>query len=164
MKKRIRQKIGKEKWSALYKRAIKAVDYIKYYEIQHLPMQSYAPGDAEVPPMEAPATYWGFCYTKPGHEKGLIDVMNKYVDIYKKKDLPAGFESYVSLTGAELPAYLYVIRGKTFGDMFGRSDKIYEMAGAEMQALWSEFVTHLRKYEYKMGMFRPDLSYMPEQQ
>jgi N-acetyl-beta-hexosaminidase len=114
--------------------------------------------------MEAPATYWGFCYTKPGHEKGLIDVMNEYVELYKSKNLPAGFESYVALTGAELPAYMYVMRGKTLTDLFGSSEKSEKIVGEEAQALWKKFASHLRKYEYKLGMFRPDLSYMPEQQ
>ena len=154
--------IGEEKWKTLHDRLLKPAEYLKYYEVQHLPLQSYFPGDVAVTPMEAPATWWGFCYAKPGHEKNIIDLFNKYVETYKSKNLPAGFDSYIVRTGAELPAYLYTIRGKSFSDMFIRSDKVYEIAGAEMKTLWAEFVSHLRKYEYKLGMFRPDLSYIPE--
>jgi hypothetical protein len=156
-------KIGEEKWQALYDRLNESVEYYKYFEIQHLPLQSYAPGDLAITPMEAPAAYWGFCYVKPGHTKSLMELFNKYVELYKSKNIPAGFESYVALTGADLPAYFYVLRGKSFTDLFGKSDKAHEMAEAEMTTLWEKLTSHLRKYEYKLGMFRPDLSYMPEQ-
>jgi hypothetical protein len=155
--------IGKEKWGALYDRLLMPTEYYKYYEIQHMPLQSYAPGDVAVTPMEAPATYWGFCYAKPGHTKDIMEIFDKYIELYKGKDLPAGFESYVVLTGAELPGYFYVMRGKTFTDLFGNSEKAEKIAAAEEVVLWKEFASHLRKYEYKLGMFRPDLSYLPEQ-
>jgi hypothetical protein len=157
-------KIGEEKWEALYERLLKPSEYYKYYEVEHLPLQSYTPGDAAITPMEAPATYWGFCYTKPGHENSLVKIMTKYVDLYKGKNLPAGFDTYVVRTGAELPVHFYVLRGKSFTDLFSKSDKVHIMAEAELATLWAEFTSHLRKYEYKLGMFRPDLSYMIEQQ
>lgn len=157
-------KIGEEKWEALYDRLLMPVEYYKYYEIQLLPSKSYAPGDMPITPMEAPATYWGFCYTKPGHTKDLMEILDKYVELSKSKNLPGGFESYAVLTGAELPGYFYVVRGKTFTDLFAKSEKTEEIAGAEAAALWKDLGLHMRKYEYKLGMFRPDLSYTPEQQ
>ena len=157
-------KMGEEKWEALYERLMKPTEYYKYYEIEHLPAHSYAPGDAAVAPMEVPATYWGFCYMKPGHEKSLLEMVSKYVELYKSKDLQEAFESYLVRTGADLPACFYVMRGKTFADLFGKSEKSEEIAGEEAAAIWVKFSSHLRKYEYKLGMFRPDLSYMPEQQ
>lgn len=160
----ITAKIGKEKWSDLYDRLLKPSEYYKYYEVQHLPQQSYTPGDVAVTPMDVPATYWGFCYTKPGHEKSLMKIYDKYVELYTSNNLPAGFESYTVLTGADLPVNFYIMRGKTFSDLFGNSEKSEKVVGDEAEALWKDFTSHLRKYEYKLGMFRPDLSYMIEQQ
>ncbi|MGD8538383.1 MAG: hypothetical protein PVI66_06680 [Candidatus Aminicenantes bacterium] len=157
-------KMEKEEWTALYERLMKPTGYYKYYEIEHLPAHSYAPEDAPVVTMEVPATYWGFCYTKPGHEKDLLEIFKKYVELYKSKNIAEAFDSYIVRTGADLPACFYVMRGKTFADLFGKSEKAEEMVGKEAMALWEKFVLHLRKYEYKLGMLRPDLSYMPEQQ
>ncbi|MGD9345403.1 MAG: hypothetical protein PVH84_06040 [Candidatus Aminicenantes bacterium] len=157
-------KIGEDKWGALYERLMKPTEYYKYYEIEHLPAHSYTPGDEATELKETPATYWGFCYTKPGHEKSLLEIMGKYVDLYKSKSISEAFESYIVRTGADLPACFYVMRGKTFADLFGKSEKAEEVVGAEAAALWEKFSSHLRKYEYKLGVFRPDLSYMPEQQ
>ncbi len=158
------KKIGEEKWKALHGRFLKPIEYYKYYEIEHLTAHSYASGDVAIAPMEVPATYWGFCYTKPGHEKDLLEIFKKYVELYKSKNVAEAFDSYIVRTGADLPVCFYVTRGKTFADLFGKSEKAEEMAGEEAAALWVKFTSHLRKYEYKLGMMRPDLSYMPEQQ
>ena len=157
-------KMGKEEWKALYERLMKPTEYYKYYEIEHLPLQSYNPGDVAIDPMEVPATYWGFCYTKPGHEKSLLEIFGKYVELYKNKNISEAFDSYIVRTGADLPACFYVMRGKTFSDLFGESEKAEKIAGEEAMALWEKFVLHLRKFEYKLGMIRPGLSYIPEQQ
>jgi hypothetical protein len=157
-------KIGEEKWEALYGRLMKPTEYYKYYEVEHLPSHSYAPGDVAVATMEAPATYWGFCYTKPGHEKSLLEIFGEYVELYKSKNISEAFDSYIVRTGGDLPACFYVMRGKTFADLFGKSEKAEEMTGEEAAALWEKLSSHLRRYEYKLGMLRPDLSYMPEQQ
>lgn len=156
-------KMGKDKWQALYQRMVDSAEFIKYYEMRHLPAHSYTAADTDPTPQDDPYTYWGFCYTKPGHEGELADIYMKYVELYKSKNCPSSFDSYVVLSGAELPAYFYMMRGKSLSGLFGESEKSEEMTGAESANLWTQLASHLRRYEYKIGMFRPDLSYMPEQ-
>ena len=64
--------------------------------------------------------------------------------------------------GLELPCYFYAMGGKTASDMFAKSEKAHEIADAEINALWEKLTKYLRRYEYKIGNFRLDLSYMPE--
>lgn len=158
------EKIGEEKYQALYKRAGNSMEYYKYGIVRHLPELSYAP-DGYVQNLEKePFTYWGFCYAQPGQEKKCEGIIKKFVSLWKSnKDLDFAFDSYVMEMGTEMPMYFYVERGKSASDFFSKSDKAYEVAGAEITAIWNELMAHCRKYELKIGMYRPDLSYAPEE-
>lgn len=157
-------KFGEEKWLVISKRMGNTFEYVKYVMCHHLPKLSYAPEGYELNLEETPFTFWGFCYTQPGKEKECEEIIKKFVSLWKSnKDLDMPFDSYVVDMGTEMPMYFYVERGKSPGDHFSKSDKAYEVAGAEIMAIWNELMAHSRKYEYKIGMFRPDLSYIPEE-
>lgn len=156
------EKIEKEKWQPIDERTAECVKFIEFGSFQHKPELSFAPEGYEQKLEEAPFTYWGFCYALPGKEKAVKETFKKYVSLYKSKNIGEAFETYAVNWGKELPLYFYVLRAKSGSDLFGTSEKAHEIAEKEMNELWMKLMSLCRKYEGKLGYYRPDLSYMPE--
>jgi hypothetical protein len=157
------EEFGPENWQPINELSLEAVEYYEYGHIHHRPDLSFVPEDQPVTAQEAPFTYWGFCYTLPGHEKEMEDIFKEWVALYKENKFPSGFDTYTVAMGMELPCIFYVERAKDPVDLFSKGNKNYEIAGKEIEALWTKTLKLCRKYEFQMGMFRPELSYMPEQ-
>ncbi len=156
------EKIDKEKWQPLEERAAESAKFIEYGMFQHKAELSFTPEGYELKLEEEPFTYWGFCYALPGKEKSVEETFKKYVSLVKEKKLGYAFETYVVNMGKKLPLYFYVLRAKSASVLFGKGEKGDKIAKKEMNELWTKLMSFCRKYEYKMGYYRPDLSYMPE--
>ena len=60
--------------------------------------------------------------------------------------------------GSDLPLYVWSEVGKSAADFWSISENHDEILGDEAKALWKETLSLLRKFEYKTGMPRPELS------
>lgn len=156
------EKMGAAKWDELSKRMGKTYKYERAAMYRYRADLSYVPENPMVKMEEAPYTYWGGCYLIPGMEKEMEENFKKFVEIFSKHKIDSGWETWVGETGTDMPFYFYVERGKSAGDFWSHSDKVTEKIGGEITSLWRKTQALMRKYEYKTGMFRPDLSYMPE--
>jgi len=153
-------KYGGEKWQAFMQNYADCFEYMKFGMIHRLPELCYTP--KVVAPGEEPFTYWGYLFVKPGMEKDVEAIFKEFVKLFQDKKTPNAFNFYAVDYGLELPCYFYAMGGKSASDMFTKGEKAHEIADAEINTLWKKLSKCLRRYEYKIGNFRPDLSYVPE--
>ena len=88
--------------------------------------------------------------------------MKKWVTLFKEKNIEGGFNTYMGEMGTDNPFYFWAEFGKSAADFFTWNEKEFEMLGDEVMPLWMKTLGLLRNYESKGGMFRPELSYIPE--
>jgi len=156
------QGFGEKEFYKFYQKYSATNDYYEYHIVRYRPELSYL--KEEETSQMLPFVMWGFTYIIPGKENEMEDLFKKWVTLYKENDFPYGFETYTVQMGGEMPMIFYVERAKTAAHLFTMGDKIYEIAGKEVEALWMETLKLCRKYENKMGLFRSDLSYMPKKE
>jgi len=155
---------GEEKWQAINKQMGKTLEYLKQGTFMEQPALSYAPQGQQVDLEKVPYTYWGFAYGKPGLERELEANLKEWVALYKSKEIPMGFTTYMGGLGTDMPLYFWTLRAENAAEYWQLDEKIVEELGPEkVMALWNKTLALLRKYEYKTGLFRPDLSYLPKE-
>jgi len=154
-------KFGEQKWDALNRKMGDATDYYKQGTVTFSPELSYIPDKPQLKPEEEKFVYWGFCYVMPGREKEFEAQFKKIVALFKAKKVTHGFNSWIGGIGTEAPLYFYSELAKSAADFFLTSEKVMKIVDPEVTELWNKTLALMRKYEYKTGSVRPDLSYMP---
>ena len=150
--------MGKEQSQAMRKNFEGTLESHDKGMVRHLPELSYIPENPRVKADEINFIYWGFCYLKFGKEKQFGDNFKKWVNLYKRNNIADGWDTYVLEMGRDLPLYVWSSVGKNAADFWSMSEKHNEALGDEANALWNETLSLLRKFEYKTGMPRPELS------
>jgi len=154
-------KFGAQKWDALNGKFGGASEHFKQTTVTFSPELSYVPEKPRLKPEETKFLYWGFCYVMPGKEKDFEAQFKKIVALFKAKKIDHGFNTWVGGIGLDLPLYIYTETGKSSADFFLDSEKIMKVLDPEATKLWNQTLTFVRKYEFTMGAFRPELSYYP---
>ncbi len=154
-------KYGEAKWEALNKKMGDAVEYYRQGTVYYLPELSYVPETPRLKPEEAGFIGWGFCYVLSGKEREFEAEIKKMAALYKAKNAPQGFKSWAGGMGAESPFYFYSETAKSAADMCLTEEKLMKLLDPEATAIWKAMLGLLRKFEFKMGYYRPDLSYAP---
>ncbi|HYA48835.1 MAG TPA: hypothetical protein VEG35_03965 [Burkholderiales bacterium] len=154
-------KLGEQKWDALNRKMGDTTEYVKQGTVTLSPQLSYVPEKLPFKPEEAKFIYWGFCYVLPGKEMDFEAQLKKMVALYKAKNVPAGFKSWIGGIGTEMPFYFFSETGRSAADMFLTDEKVTKLVDPEATAIWKDMLKLMRKYEFKTGMPRPDLSYTP---
>lgn len=154
-------KLGAQKWDALNKKFGAASESFKQFTVTFSPELSYIPEKPRLKPEEMKFVYWGFCYVLPGKEKEFEAQFKKIVALFKAKNVDHGFNTCVGGIGLDLPLYVYAEAGKSAADFWLTSEKVMKVVDPEATKLWNEALTLMRKFEFKMGAFRPELSYYP---
>jgi len=155
-------KFGEQKWDTLNRKLGETVEYTRVGTITFSPELSYLPDKPRLKPGEIKFIYWGFCYVIPGKEKEFEAQFKKIAELFKAKKVNHGFKTWIGGIGVEMPFYMYSETGKSPADFFLTSEKVMKVVDPEVTQLWNQALTFMRKYEFKMGTFRPDLSYYPE--
>ncbi|HOW85712.1 MAG TPA: hypothetical protein P5119_00955 [Candidatus Aminicenantes bacterium] len=154
-------KLGAGKWDALNRKMGETTEYVRQGTVTLSPELSYAPEAPGLKPEEVKFVYWGFCSVLPGKEKDFEEQLGKMVALYKARKVPAGFQSWIGGIGTEMPFYFYSETAKSGSDLFLMDEKVMKLIDPEATAIWSAMLKLMRKYESKMGAYRPDLSYAP---
>jgi hypothetical protein len=154
-------KVGEQKWDALNRKIGDATEYYKQGTFTSSPELSYIPEKPRLKPEEEKFIYWGFCYVMPGREKEFEALFKQIVGLCKSKKLTIEFDTFVGGIGADAPLYFYTEYGRTIADFFMTSEKTDKILGPEITDIWNKVLSTLRKYEFKAGLVRPDLSYVP---
>ncbi len=154
-------KFGEQKFDALNRKMGEATEYLKQTTVTFSPELSYVPEKPRLKAEEMKFVYWGFCYVLPGKEKDFEAQFKKIVALFKAKKVTSGFNTFVGGIGTDLPFYFYAEVGKSPADFFLTSEKVMKLVDPDVTQLWNKTLTLMRRYEYKMGTYRPDLSYTP---
>jgi hypothetical protein len=154
-------KVGEQKWDALSRKMGDATEYYKQGTFTLSPDLSYIPEKPRLKPEEEKFIYWGFCYVIPGKEKDFEAHFKKIVELCKSKKLTIQFNTFVGGIGTDAPFYFYTEYGRTIADFFMTAEKTDKILGPEITDIWNKVLSTLRKYEFKTGFFRPDLSFVP---
>lgn len=154
-------KIGEQKWDALNKKFGDATEFYKQCTVTLSPDLSYIPEKPRLKPEEMKFFCWGFCYVLPGREKEFEAQLKKIVVLFKSKRINQGFNSCIGGLGMDRPSYVYSEMGKSPADFFLSSEKVMKLADPEATNIWNTVLGLMRKYEFKTGLVRPDLSYTP---
>ena len=158
------KKMGAEQWQGLMKRFAGTFEYYQYSVIRYLLEFSYTPEKSRLKPEEENFVFWEFFYIPFGKEIEFAEICQEWVELYKSKNIPDGWSTYVGDIGTEIPTYIVVLWGKSAADYFSQLEKTVELLGEEGQALVKKTMDLCRRYETKTGMRRPDLSYTPKEE
>jgi hypothetical protein len=151
------------KWPALMRSYHPTYEYSKYVLFRHKPDLSYKPEKPRLKPEEANFMIWTYCYVQPGKEREFEEICKDLVALYKRNNIPEEIHGYAGDIGTDMPLYLWTGRAKSAIDFYSQDEKEQEIFGKEHSMLWNKALSTLRKFEFKTGWFRPDLSYIPKE-
>ncbi len=106
---------------------------------------------------------FGLCYVNSGYEMEFEKKWKEWVSLFKENNEKIGWNLYECKFGNELPYYIW---GETYRDEKAMAEERGEanaLVGEKAKELWTETEQFLRKIEYKIGWYQPDLSYIPQQ-
>lgn len=156
------KQIGEEESQEMMKRALGTYAYERIYLFRHAPDMSYMPEKPRLKPEEEKFFYIGRCFIQPGKEKEVAENFKKFVSLYKGEGADLGWDTFIGDVGEKMPLFYYVMWGKDAAEFWSHSKEVEEIVGEEGGKLWEETLTYLRKYDFKMGMYRKELSYAPK--
>jgi hypothetical protein len=155
-------KMGKE-YQALMKSVEGTFEYFRSGVVRFLPELSYAPKKPRLKPQEEKFINWGLAYVEFGKEKEFADVCKQFVEICTSKGTSIGWNMFMAESGTEMPFYFWAETGKSPADYYTESERNMKKIGEEKNTeLWGKLITTLRKFEFKAGGPRPDLSKLPK--
>ena len=105
---------------------------------------------------------WGQCYVKVGDEDNFIKNWEEWIKLFKENQIEIGWNLYTGIIGTENPFFIW---GEIYDsplDMETKRAKAFQTMGDQSNKLWNETIQYLRKIEYNTGWYRPDLSYVIE--
>jgi hypothetical protein len=105
---------------------------------------------------------WGRCYVKVGFEDKFIQNWGKWLKLFKENEIEIGWNLYTGRIGTENPFFWW---GEIFDsplDMETKRAKAFQTMGDQPDKLWNETLQYLRKIEIKTGWYRPNLSFVIE--
>jgi len=124
---------------------------------------SFNPEAADSTDEENNFRFWGFCYVKKGEMDEMKEVFKEWVEISSAHNLKQPFNTFSADIGIEAPFLFWVSEGKNAADFFTTNAKEMNMLGEEGIKQYMKQRKLMRKYEEKLGYFRPDLSYIPKE-
>ncbi len=155
-------KLG-DKFKEMMKGWAGTYEYYRFGVYRTLPELSYMPKKPRLKPEETKFVYWGFAYLEVGQEQAFENVFKQWVELYKSLNIPLEFDTGVVEMGWEMPFYFWYMSGKSAAEFFAEDEKISKKIGEEkIMEMMNKTMACVRKYEYKTGRPRPDLSVMPE--
>ncbi|MFC2164057.1 hypothetical protein ACFLT2_03560 [Acidobacteriota bacterium] len=157
------QKWGPDKVAGMMKRMGDAFQHNNFVLMYAVPELSYEPANPRLKEEERKFIMWDIWYPISGREAEVEGIFKKIKEIVKSKNINIGFVGYRGVIGAEMPAYMTVGYGKDIADFWGNLSKMWDMIGEEFFTTFNEGLSLLRKRDLRMGLYRPDLSYMPKE-
>jgi hypothetical protein len=159
----LEKKMGEEKLNEIEKLFAGTYEYVHTSMIYSRPDLSYTPESPRLQPEEAIYRHWILYYIQPDKEKEFHEILKKFVDQPKLKNVTDGYEILIGGIGMDAPVCIVALSGKSAADFEAHYEKIWEVLGEEAMALVQKLVAMARGFEIKTAWFRPDLSYIPKE-
>jgi hypothetical protein len=154
----LRDKMGAEKFKALFDRFDKCYDSHHSFMVTHKSELSYMPGGKL---NEGDFREYYFFYVTPSQSKAVAEKLKEVKSLFSKK----GSKSYYSIMhsgfGAEEEFYVAIVAAKDELANIQKGIDNNKLLGEDWQKKWNELFTLMYRFETETSMFRADLSYSP---
>jgi hypothetical protein len=159
----LEKSVGEEKLKEIETLAAGSYEYAHTYMLYLRPDLSYAPENPRLQFNEANYRHLIYYYIQPEKEKAFVEILEKFVNQPKLKNVTEGYEIFFGGIGMKTPSCIISLKGKNAADFETHYEKVWEILGDEAMKMVQELVGMARGLDIKTAMFRPDLSYMPVQ-
>ena len=157
-------KMGVEQHQALYNRFAGTYESYSVDAAYRRYDLSYSPENPRLKWVENNFVVTDYFYIKAGKEEEFEKVMKELIALIKSKNIPEMFQAYVVAIGPDMPVYFVQLRGKSASDFWIHNEKMWEILGKEGELLFGKMKSLARKRDLRQGWYRPNLSYIPEEQ
>lgn len=122
---------------------------------------SYTPSNPRLQPGEAGVTRFFYYHLPRGGENVAADRAMEAAKLWGAKGLTMGFDTYVAITGSDLPLVLVGIQGKNLVDLLTEFTMNQQKLGEEGVKLNQRIFETTRRFDQRDYVARPDMSYVP---
>ncbi|MGH9361423.1 MAG: hypothetical protein ACRD2T_05855 [Thermoanaerobaculia bacterium] len=155
----VASKMGEAKFAEMMRRAGEPMVASNDSIVTSRPDLSYWPADYTKAANEAMAVNYDVYYILPGREMDAEAIAREWQALYKQKGMTEGYMIYQAITGHDLPVWAVAFYGKSPADLAAKMEAANAKLGAEGQALNARTLQLVRRFERRVGIRRPDLSY-----
>ena len=117
------------------------------------PALGYKPAQMEDTGESRNFNEWAFVYLKSGHEKEAAEVMQQFIDFYKKENINYEWEVYEVVFGEHTPCWIIESQAANEAALRKQELELHEKYGKDFEKMWMDFVSHVRTIETKKGWF-----------
>ena len=122
------------------------------------PDLSYHPSGIARQSASKPYVEWTFCSMKQGHEKEAAEAVKKYIEFYKRVKEPYEWDMNIVTLGYDTPMWILMTRSESPEAIRKQEGELYKKYSKELNALWNEFILHVRKIDNKTGWYKQNWS------
>jgi hypothetical protein len=156
----IAKKMGEEKFADLWRRGGDPMFSSNDFIVMERPDLSYVPATA-LAANDARAVGYDIYYLLPGREADAEAISHEWQALFKAKGVTDSFKIFQAVSGNDLPIWAVVTYGKSPADLAARQEANSAKLGDEGSALQARSWQLVRRFNRRVGMARPDLSYRP---
>jgi hypothetical protein len=156
----LRDKMGKDKFQAMFDRFDKCYDSHQSFMVTHKNDLSYMPNGKL---NEGDFRKYHFFYVAPSKSKAAAEKLKEIKELFAKKGSKEYYMILHSGFGAQEEYYLAIVAAKNEMDYEKTSTTNNEVLGDEWGKKWNEFYALMTKYKTESSMYRADLSYSAKQ-
>lgn len=153
-------KMGEEKFRAIFNRFDKTYDVHKNYMVHLISDMSYMPKGLSTNTPGEDYRKWHFFHVTPENVANLRNKMKEIKALYQEKGADQHFRIYRNGFGTAGDYYLVVISAKDAQSYHTTSDQTDVLLGEEGEKLFDEMMQYVHRYESRTGSMRPDLGYV----
>ncbi len=125
---------------------------------------SYYPGNPRLKSENADFIWWNYYYIKHGKLAEAEKIAGEWQALYKSKNIPDGYNIWVTDMWPDRPALIAAGRAKSASDYYTQFEKHKIIFGEKYKALAKKTMDICRKFEHRTGYHLRELSYQPKKQ
>jgi hypothetical protein len=133
------------------------------FMLRHLIELTFIPENPRLKDDEEVYAAWDMHYLLPGKETEYLQLMKKFLALFKKINLKDRIYIHAGEMGMDKPVYIAAGGAKDPTDYWSQNKKMWEAMGQESTPLMLEFFKLIRKREFKQFWYRPDFSHIPSE-
>lgn len=153
------EKMGKDKFNALFDRYAKCYDRHGSYIITRIENLTYMPEGAMAAQEGQNYRKYHYLYVTPSTSKMVAEKMKAIKELYAKKGSKEYYRVYHSGFGTMGEYFLVVISAKDEISYAKQSDENEALIGEEGKKLLDDLFKNISRYDPVTGYIRPELSY-----
>ena len=152
----LRDKMGKDKFQAMFDRFDKCYDSHQSFMVTYKSDLSYMPNGKL---NDGDFRKYHYLYVTPSNSKAVAEKMKEIKELWTKKGAKEYYSVLHSGFGAEKEFYLVIINAKDAQEEDRISSENNKLLGDDWSKKWNELFPLLSQYKTETSMYRADLSY-----